>query len=167
MKYFKIDGFKGKVFFCQRLNATLSPESCSRMFCQAKGIDQPETSIAACKGCPIGAEHSGSRVVTEVIPKNICIRCFKASSRIVKSMLCVSCANRQYEYLKGRNSQGNFPAKHPELFPISVAYRNHDAESSWRMPFAVSITEVMIAAIKIHGDGVVFGLRCSVVDAHV
>src|SRR5690606_26241625 len=41
----------------------------------------------------------------------ICARCHRYASRLIGGYACVSCRNREYEAIRGRNAKGTRPVK--------------------------------------------------------
>lgn len=114
MRYFEHPDLPGKPMFdCSKLAATLQVSACADRFRKACGV---------CKGCEIGAGHAGELVSTnKLYGKTVCGRCGRAASRLIRRHLCVSCYNREREYLVGRNRHGGFPKEHPKLYaPVIV-----------------------------------------------
>lgn len=76
----------------------------------------------------------------------ICVRCHQPSvRRLIYGNLCISCANRQFEYIRGRNAKGTVPIKHPPLQVVTML-----AESGGiLLPFAyygTGLIEALLAA---------------------
>lgn len=148
MKYFKIEGFTGELFNCDKLQASLSPNSCSVRWLKANKNYQGDDNLSVCVNCPIGAMHSGININKIRVILNICSRCQKETKRLVKHKLCVSCANRQYEYIKGRNRHGHFPHNHPILSPRELKGRVNGTPQVWRIDLTANQTEAIIEVIK-------------------
>ena len=100
---------KSNSFICEKLRAQLTPQSCSNYFENSRYIQ--------CVGCPIGEHHApkvrnhySNNRSQNMAPNPACTRCQKAGRRLVlKKTLCISCANREYEVRKGKNSKGTEP----------------------------------------------------------
>ncbi len=81
----------------------LLPKACATMWRGAKGAE-PWDRLFPCRGCAIGATHAG-----EAPPPpepgddgRKCCFCGRTDQRLVCKTLCVSCANRILELLRGR-----------------------------------------------------------------
>jgi hypothetical protein len=108
--YSTIDGAPGLQFFdCQPYRARLTTKSCADRWRTA----QRATGMAAarferCRTCPVGAIHAGETVVyySPLYGKPVCSRCGRGSLRrmILGATLCISCFNRQNEFIRGRNA---------------------------------------------------------------
>jgi hypothetical protein len=87
----------------------------------------------------------------------ICGRCHTGTTRLIGKHLCVSCANRQYEYLKGRNAKGTKPVKLAPLEPRKIRFMSGSAPKTLYMPLTVDTEELIIAALRDSKDTVRFG----------
>ena len=103
----------------------------------------------ACHSCPVGQGHaqlqSGSGCTSERRDKpRICLRCGRDDLRIVQERgICVSCANRQYEVLRGRNAKGTTPAKARALDAFAVATEAPDGAITYRCVDARHLAEAV------------------------
>lgn len=130
------------LFACEKLHAQLTPQSCSNHFENSRYIQ--------CVGCPIGEYHtpkvssncSNSRS-QNMAPNPACTRCQKAGRRLVfKKTLCISCANREYEVRKGKNSKGTEPIlAQSRLRKVAVTVIHKGTEFTWE-GFAIDEFEV-------------------------
>lgn len=124
VNYQPSDLMPGQLMFgCQRLAATLRVASCVQMWKRANEGPPPEN-LMRCRGCPIGAVHAGASNPTfhPLRGTTTCSRCHGTDKRLIGANLCVSCKNREYEWVRGRNAKGKFPTQHPHLrrYRISV-----------------------------------------------
>lgn len=78
----------------------------------------------------------------------ICGRCEQGATRLIHGHLCVSCYNREREYLKGRNAKGNAPKYHPTLYAISLRYRAGSQVKTRTMQHVTCAAELVIAALR-------------------
>lgn len=158
--YFERADVPGKVFFqCDRMRAKLSTTSCASMWRKADEIS--DGSHSACKLCPIGAVHAGE-VAASMSPLKgslTCARCHRTAMRLIGKMLCVSCQNRQYEAIKGRNSKGKAPVKLGPLNRRSIRYMHGDEPRTLAMAQTVDIDELIIAALRDSKKAVVFAFN--------
>lgn len=150
VEYFERPELPGKRFFkCDAKRAVLQVSACSALWMesQRKGSDGRHW---MCQTCSIGAEHSGAGGAncSKFYRKPICARCGLGTSRMVNGHLCVSCANRAYEYLKGRNARGSYPVRHPELFQIALRYRSDGKNKIIRKGGVTGSIELIFAALR-------------------
>ena len=124
VEYRILEPFGLTVFDCQALRATLQPANCAMNFRAMKDG-------SACRGCQLGAIHAGQARAPLPPPKPACCRCGRTEQRLISASLCVSCANRSWEVLKGKNSKGKPPmatgAKLRESFAIVLVSNSGDA----------------------------------------
>lgn len=141
-----------ELFDCPRRSTLrLTASACAGMWRQAKRMASGSLSpVAKCKGCPIGAGHAGepvgeSRAVDQLDRR--CARCHRPASKLVYGTICVSCANRQYEYLKGRNRRGNRPKmeRPPRKYAALVFSR---APEPREIPLACTGAEAMLSMLR-------------------
>jgi hypothetical protein len=110
-EYFSMGGVPGRYFVCSVFRATLGVPSCAGRWTAAQGGKR----FDACKGCSLGAEHAGHKQSVQA-PVTACCRCGEPSIRRMIGGLCLSCKNREYEVVKGRNGKGAPPR------PVDVYY---------------------------------------------
>lgn len=75
---------------------------------------------------------------------------------MVGNHICVSCWNRQREYLIGKNRRGVKPKFHPELFDAQVSILCGGVVKAVRMP-AASVKELIVSCIRDNAKQVIFG----------
>src|SRR6266404_2985817 len=111
VEYRTIPGAPAPSFGCARYRAQLLTTACAKRWRQAqtaKGF--AADAIERCRGCPIGAQHAGEKIVrySMLFDSPICPRCGRGSTRrLVGGNRCIGCANRQYEVIKGVNRKGS------------------------------------------------------------
>jgi hypothetical protein len=102
-----------RLFFpCTAYRATLSREACADRWRSSQGATGAVAErVSLCRGCVIGASHAGHEpvVYSRHYGAAMCPRCRKPSFRIIGGRVCVSCANREYELIKGLNARGTVP----------------------------------------------------------
>ena len=111
MDYFALDGVPGRYFVCTVFHTTLGVTSCAGRWKEAQNGRRFDT----CKGCVLGAEHAGHAQAVHA-PESYCCRCGEAVLRKMVKGVCVSCKNREYEVVKGRNGKG------APISPVDVFY---------------------------------------------
>jgi hypothetical protein len=150
--YRAIPGAPAPSFECVRYRAQLLTTACSKRWRQAqtaKGF--AADAIERCRGCPIGAQHAGEKIVrySSLFGKDICSRCGRGSGRrLIGGTRCVSCANRQYESIKGRNRKGTRPTMAPlEKRTISYVIEGGGVEEL-TIQHSRDMVELMMATLR-------------------
>lgn len=103
-----------------------------------------------CRGCPVGAQHAGvgDATLSPLYATAVCARCGCGATRLVGGHLCISCKNREYEYVKGRNARGNVPVTHPLLHRLSLRYWTGGRAKTLTKGNAVDSLELVVAALR-------------------
>lgn len=160
VEYFTYDYVPGKVFFrCERQRATLSTEACVGSWRRADELS--DGSHHSCRLCPIGAVHAGE-VAASMSPLKgtlTCARCHRTASRLIHGMVCVSCQNRAYEFLKGRNAKGTAPVKLCALDVRRIRYRHGGELATLRVRHSVDTDELVVAVLRDSKQEVVFAFN--------
>lgn len=158
--YFEHELMPGKrMFACPTLAvSTMSTQACAERFRTAGAGDR-------CRGCWVGRQHSADHPAEPLkkvrrAPGEVdlrlrrpekstwCPRCSRSGLRIISTLgTCVSCANRQYEYLKGANAKGRPPVQHPPLLPVDVGIELADGSRELRRVDAVHHAEAIARAL--------------------
>jgi len=145
----------------------LTPKTCASMWERARRSQADAlVRLAPCVGCHIGASNAGvkvKQVASKPKPGDglSCVRCGSGGRRLVGGRLCVSCYNREREYLAGRNAKGDAPTQHRPLF-CAVAGVVGDAGDvrPVRVDMVASYLEARIViarSLGLHQARVVFG----------
>lgn len=148
-EYFTLTELPDKPMFrCERLKATLQVSACSTRWTEANTKGAAER-LDLCKNCQLGAKHAGVGEISlsPLRGMSVCARCHQGTTRLVHKHLCVSCYNRQREYLIGRNAKGSAPVKHPPLLSLEIRYRAGDKIERLAKE-VVSTDELIIAALR-------------------
>lgn len=160
VEYFTYDYVPGKQFFrCDRMRATLSTEACQASWRRADELN--DGSHSSCRLCPIGAVHAGE-VAASMSPLKgtlTCARCHRAASRLISGMVCVSCKNREYELLKGRNAKGTAPIKLCALDARRITYLHGGSVCTLKLRHSVDTDELVVAVLRDSKQSVVFAFN--------
>lgn len=149
-EYFEIPELPGKrMFNCDRRRAMLQVERCSAMWEAAQVKDASERYLL-CRGCQLGAKHAGvtEATLSPLFASTICGRCHGTGARLICSHLCVSCYNRELEYVKGRTRRGRAPQNHPTLHRVSVRYAAGGKVKVRTMGRATGTSELVVAVLR-------------------
>lgn len=163
MEYFEIKEMPGEKFFlCEKRMATIRICVCVKMWTLASSKDADERYLS-CRGCRIGAGHAGCEeaTISPLFGKSVCGRCGVGTTRLVGAHLCVSCVNRQYEWIKGRNARGNKPTAHPGLWRLSVRYQTGGRTKVRALPYALDRLELVTAVLRDEPKQSTFGFSCA------
>lgn len=131
-------------FDCQPLRGALSTADCAKRWAVApKG--------SACADCRLGQLHhsdhlpTSSTTVQQACPHNACLRCGRTDLRIIHIHgLCVSCANRRLEVLRGRNGRGTRPQKFAlPRFELEAVVKMPKGMTELRIGLGVDLAEAL------------------------
>lgn len=160
VEYFHREELPGKRFFrCDPMRANLSTDACASMWRGANGGSEPRE---ACLRCHVGALHAGASDAN-LSPLHlglICARCHNPAQRLIGKMVCVSCKNREYEYLRGRNAKGTTPVKLRSLCRRRIRYLVGGEARSLVVQNSVDTEELVIAVLRDSPTRVSFGFGC-------
>jgi len=160
--YFELPELPGKpMFTCQRRAATLQPGACAAMWRTANDNLSPNRTLA-CRGCQIGADHADvpNSSSSQIRGVAMCVRCHRVGLRLVAGhTLCVSCWNREREYLVGRNARGKPPVTHPVLHRTQAWGVVSGVVQGWALARATSVLEALVMALRDSQQQVMFGFK--------
>jgi hypothetical protein len=163
VEYKTIPGCEREFFRCDRHAATLSTAACTAMYREANHTDvgQLGNRLFRCRSCPIGASHAREEVAifSALFGSDICPRCGKGTTRMIQGRICVSCRNREYELLRGRNAKGTAPVKLRPLFPINLKFMVNGKQRTYYAPMATDITETMVQVLRLTKGRITFGFQ--------
>jgi len=124
--YFELAEALGVKFFrCAKLRSTLSTRACGTNFKRAQHLRPDQIASAhICASCPLGAHHLGVAFVRRSALWNLdlCPRCRRYCARIINGTRCVSCTNREYEWVRGFNAKQT----KPKMKPLEAPYPDRD-----------------------------------------
>jgi hypothetical protein len=141
---------------------TLSTSSCAKLWEAAqRQRPKPWESSAACRTCPVGAQHAGRPLPVPAAEqlRLICPRCRRQAARLINGRLCVSCMNREYEALKGRNAKGGRPRLCDVLHVEHIAVVEGAEVRQVRHENVVSPVEVLLVMARSTKTPLAFGVR--------
>ena len=156
--YRELDFARGQRYFdCKALRASLSTTACAQRWAAAA----PGT---ACHQCPVGRMHHEDHSPTTRAGRRpsdrqvgACLRCGRTDLRIVKvDGICVSCANRQYEWIKGRNAKGKPPERFKPLHDVETAIQHADGRIERRIHEVRDAAEALGRTLRDLPDGARF-----------
>lgn len=147
-----------RYFSCDRLRANLSTASCSAMWRQANHGGDHEREV--CVNCPIGAKHAGARdaSLSALRGSRTCCRCHTPALRLIGGMRCVSCYNREREFLRGCNAKGTRPVKVQSLERRGVRYLCGRELKSLTLAHTLDAAEPVVAVLRDSDCRARFGL---------
>jgi hypothetical protein len=160
VEYFERPELPGvPAFRCEKLAATLSVKSCADMWRKANH-DNLER-LSRCKTCPIGAGHAGETAasMSPYMGTTVCARCQTMATRLIGRHLCISCYNRQLEWIKGKNSKGSRPTKMKPLARRTVRYFADGAPIILTLDHTASTEEMVVAALRDSKKRVTFSFQ--------
>lgn len=160
VEYFKIEDVPHQTYFrCERYSATLSVEACAKMW-RAVNHDGDEKNMR-CRICPVGAVHAGETAASMSPLKGTltCGRCHRIATRLIGKHLCVSCYNRQREWVVGKNAKGTKPSKLRPLHRRTLYYLAGGQPKFLTLEHSVGMVELMVAALRDCPHRVAFAFR--------
>ncbi|BCP56239.1 hypothetical protein K32_48560 [Kaistia sp. 32K] len=160
VEYFTYPELPDRQFFrCDRRKASLQVTACAGMWVEANGKAAPER-LDQCRNCPLGAKHAGVGEISlsPLRGMSICARCEQGATRLVRKHLCISCYNREREFLKGRNARGSAPVKHPQLHQLEIRFQAGPEIERVAMTVA-SRQELVVAVLRDTSKHVTFAFE--------
>jgi hypothetical protein len=153
--YFQIDGAPGlRMFRCARLRATISDRACAANFLRSQKLRPDQiTSTHLCRDCPLGAHHAGVPLVRRsgLHGLSICPRCRRHSERIIDGLRCISCYNREREWVVGANAKGTPPTMAP-LRPRRIRIVLNGQATELRAERTRDTAEMVLGVLRV-GEG--------------
>lgn len=137
------------MFLCTRRSAKLQVSSCADMWREANHRECPER-LEQCRGCQLGALHAGESDMSTcpITGSEICIRCDRGGMRLVRNQICVSCWNREREWIIGKNAKGAAPKMHPPLFRCSITFMAGGEIKTVSSERCTSSRELVVMALR-------------------
>lgn len=150
INYYERPEMPGKRFFrCERRRADIQVSVCASMWSDGQQRGASER-FWICRGCEVGECHAGADNANKssFYLKPVCLRCLRMTMRMINNLICVSCVNRQYEYLKGRNARGTRPVAHPPLKKHSITYFSGGKAKTISQPHVTGLVELIVLALR-------------------
>lgn len=150
-----------QMFKCERLRATLAVSSCANMW--RGGNREDVERLERCKACPVGAVHAGETAasMSPMMGQCICARCHRGATRLVGKHLCVSCYNRQREFLVGANSKGTAPLKVGQLTRRRIRYFAGQDPIQLTLDHSRDTMELVVTALRDSKKRVMFAFSAN------
>lgn len=142
-------------FRCERLRAVIGIHECVQRW---RGASHRQSErLILCRRCPIGAAHArpdpacaGERpaATQSAVRAELCLRCGRPASRLIRGELCPSCSNREAEWRRGANGRGSKPTKYivPRRWRVGVI--DPDGRVGWRMFVGQNVGEALARAVR-------------------
>ncbi len=159
-EYFENALMPGKAMFrCDRLSASLLVSACAGMWREANGSGHSPERLFGCRQCVVGAGHAGvaDANMSPLKGTATCVRCNRTDLRLVGGVMCVSCKNREYEWLKGCNAKGKPPAHHPALERRCVRYLVEGEVRTLSRSKTAGSVELVVELLRDQGKRVLMG----------
>lgn len=132
IEYKTIPGVQGTYFDCPHKLGTLSVTSCGASWKASMTRDAiRDGRRVTCRCCSVGEAHAmGATAPSDdgaapsgsgLLGSRSCARCGRHNGRLVRGAICISCYNREREWIKGRNGKGTAPKFLRPVFPAAVA----------------------------------------------
>jgi hypothetical protein len=161
--YFQIADAPGLLLFrCGKLRSTLTTRACAANYRRAQKLRPDEvTGVHLCRDCPLGAHHLGVPFVRRsgLHGKSICPRCRRHSERIINGTRCISCYNREAEWVRGFNAKHTQPRMAPlEARRIRIILNGQATEL--RAERTRDAAEMVLGVLRVAAGRVVFCRPC-------
>lgn len=169
IQYFDYPGFDLKFFRCEVYRASLSTKACADRWNEAQDARGYKAQrYERCRTCTIGSFHAGrgAAIYSSYFEAPFCPRCGAYADRMIGNKLCVSCYNRQREWMIGRNAKGRAPIKMRPLHrrSVRVSVSSNGAKPIIKdvsVEHSADLTEVMVNVLRTTKGSVAFGFRGS------
>lgn len=165
--YFESELLPGRPMFrCDRLSASLQVSRCAQMWRDAAQTRGEKSGL--CLGCQVGAAHAGEVDASyhRLRATTTCSRCHRGDLRLIGGNVCVGCKNREYEWVKGRNAKGKFPACHPRLDPRRLVYATEAGVHVVARERTASTLELVVEVLRDSPKRALFGFGVGRVHGH-
>lgn len=138
-----------RYFRCLPLASTLSTDACARNW--RASLEQLDGGrLYRCMTCPVGAVHAGETAasLSPLRGAKLCARCQTGSTRIISGWLCVSCYNREREFVLQRNARGKPPVGMAPLHRRALRVIEAGEARVVDRGLTLDLAELMVAALR-------------------
>lgn len=153
-------GLPGKRYFrCEPMAATITTDACEANWRASNESDCER--LLKCRACPIGAVHAGETAasLSPLRGAKVCARCLTGTTRLIGSWLCVSCYNREREWVAQRNAKGRIPTRMAPLSRRVLKVVDADGSRMLARDLSVGLEELMVAALRDSAKATVFSFN--------
>lgn len=136
-----------RFFICPRYSAMLSDKACAERYVKARaGSD--DGPMYLCRGCALGAEHSGVNHRPVDVLGHLCVRCHNHAPRLLRGAICISCYNREREFLIGRNGKGQAPRPINRFWALWPKENKGAMVSLINVPVATTLEKCVVVKVS-------------------
>lgn len=160
IEYFENELLPGKPMFrCAKLSASLQVTACADMWRDANANPNAPERLHRCMQCPIGAKHAGvaDANMSTLRGTTICSRCHRTDLRLIGGNVCVSCKNRSYEWIKGKNAKGKAPVKCAPLQRRTVRFVCEGRAKAISREYTTATDELVVELLRDQTKRVLLG----------
>lgn len=139
--------------------ATLAVEACASNW---RASHEPGGErLFKCRICPVGAVHAGDTAasLSPLRGARICSRDQNGTTRLIHGWLCVSCYNREREWVAGRNAKGKAPTKMQPLHRRTLRVVEGGHARLVSRDLTASLEELMAATLRDSSKVVTFAFN--------
>lgn len=137
-----------RYFRCEPMAATLATGACASNW--RASLERDSERLMKCRTCPIGAVHAGDTAasLSPLRGARICSRCVTGTTRLIHEWLCVSCYNREREFMAGRNAKGRVPTRMAPLHRRALKVVEAGSTRILARDLTAGLEELMAAALR-------------------
>lgn len=137
-----------RYFICAPLAATMAVGACEANWRASHGPAAER--LWKCKTCPVGAIHAGETAasLSPLRGSKVCSRCQTGTTRMIGGWLCVSCYNREREFVAGRDARGKAPIKASLLHRRTVRVTEAGVTRVLARDLTGSMEELVFGALR-------------------
>lgn len=148
-----------RYFRCEPMAATLGTEACAANWRASNERDAER--LMKCRTCPVGAVHAGETAasMSPLRGTKVCSRCLCGTTRLIHGWLCVSCYNREREWMAGRNAKGKAPVRMQPLHRRTLKVVEAGDARVIHRDLTMGLEELMAAALRESRKSVVFAFN--------
>jgi hypothetical protein len=150
-------GVPGQRYFrCLPMAATITAGACAANWRASQERDVER--LLKCRTCTIGAVHAGETAasLSPLRGAKVCARCLTGTTRLIGAWLCVSCYNREREWVAQRNAKGRIPTRMAPLHRRALKVIEAGDARVVTRDLTVGLEELMVAALRDSAKATVF-----------